>query len=185
MSVTVKRVSAAASPVEHRTAALHVARSPGGVRWPLPSARIPACCARSTTPAVPAGPRPDTSAARHAGPARRSRSHTPAAIKLPIPAPLCNRPPPLPRAWSGHNSETIEAPVAHSEPIPTPTRNRKIAKDCQFQATALNPVVKRIGEDRQHHRPLAADIIGDDAADDASGRPAEHGRCQNIAGIAR
>jgi len=47
----------------------------------------------------------------------------------------------LPRAWSGHNSETIEAPVAHSEPIPTLTRNRKIAKDCQFHAIALNRVV--------------------------------------------
>ena len=79
---------------------------------------------------------------RHAsGPSPPINNQTPEARKLPIPAPLCSSPPPLPRAWSGHNSETIEAPVAHSEPIPTLTRNRKIAKDCQFHAIALNRVV--------------------------------------------
>jgi hypothetical protein len=47
----------------------------------------------------------------------------------------------LPRAWSGHTSETIEAPVAHSEPIATPTRKRSTANDTQSQANALSPVV--------------------------------------------
>ncbi len=60
---------------------------------------------------------------------------------LPMPAPHCSRPPPLPRAWSGHNSATIDAPVAHSEPIATPTRKRSTANDTQSQAKALNPVV--------------------------------------------
>jgi hypothetical protein len=60
---------------------------------------------------------------------------------LPSPAPACSMPPPLPRAWSGHNSETIEAPVAHSEPIATPTRKRKTPKDTQSHAKALRPVV--------------------------------------------
>jgi hypothetical protein len=59
----------------------------------------------------------------------------------PSPAPHCSRPPPLPRAWSGQSSETIEAPVAHSEPIATPTKKRSAAKETQSQAKALNPVV--------------------------------------------
>src|SRR5215468_6249298 len=42
-----------------------------------------------------------------------------------------------------------------------------------------------LSEDRQQHRPLAADIIGDDAADHATGGPAEHGEGENIAGILR
>jgi hypothetical protein len=75
------------------------------------------------------------------GPSPPIKSQTPDAMKLPMPAPDCSNPPPLPRAWSGQISETIEAPVAHSDPIPTPTRKRNIAKDCQFQAMALNPVV--------------------------------------------
>jgi hypothetical protein len=50
---------------------------------------------------------------------RNRRCRAPAAD--PIPAPLYNSPPPLPRAWSDHNSQTINAPVAHSEPIPAPT----------------------------------------------------------------
>src|SRR5215472_15575333 len=69
------------------------------------------------------------------------RSQTPEARKLPIPAPLCNSPPPLPRARSGHTSETSEAPVTHSEPMPMPTRKRRIAKDSQFHAMAERPVV--------------------------------------------
>src|SRR5439155_16080681 len=69
-------------------------------------------------------------------------SQTPEASSPPIPAPDCKSPPPLPRAWSGHSSETIEAPVAHSEPIATPTRKRSTAKDSQSQAKALSPVVK-------------------------------------------
>jgi hypothetical protein len=44
---------------------------------------------------------------------------------------------------------------------------------------------QRVGENGQHHRPLAADIIGDDAADDAARRPAEHRRRQHIPGVAR
>ena len=58
-----------------------------------------------------------------------------------MPSPHCMRPAPLPRAWSGHTSAVIEAPVAHSEPIATPTRNRKAAKDIQSQANALRPVM--------------------------------------------
>jgi hypothetical protein len=75
------------------------------------------------------------------GPNPPINSQTPEARKLPIPAPDCSSPPPLPRALSGHNSETSDAPVTHSEPMPTPTRKRNIAKDCQFQAMALKPVV--------------------------------------------
>ena len=76
------------------------------------------------------------------GPLEPISSQTPEASSPPMPAPHCNSPPPLPRAWSGHNSETIEAPVAHSEPIATPTRKRSTAKEPQSQAKALSPVVK-------------------------------------------
>jgi hypothetical protein len=91
---------------------------------------------------ISAGNTPIRYIQRHAlGPSPPIASHTPEASTLPTPAPICNRPPPLPRAWSGHSSETIEAPVAHSEPIATPTRKRNTAKDTQSQANALNPVV--------------------------------------------
>ena len=55
------------------------------------------------------------------GPLPPINSHTPEARMAPRPAPHCMRPPPLPRAWSGHSSATIDAPVAHSDPIATPT----------------------------------------------------------------
>ena len=58
-----------------------------------------------------------------------------------MPNPVCIRPTPLPRFLSGHSSATIEVPVTHSEPMQTPTRKRSTAKDSQFQANALNPVM--------------------------------------------
>ena len=35
----------------------------------------------------------------------------------------------------------MEAPVDHSEPIATPTKNRNAANDIQSQASALRPVI--------------------------------------------
>jgi hypothetical protein len=61
-------------------------------------------------------------------------------MKKPMPRPHCIRPAPRPRALSGQSSAVIEAPVAHSEPIATPTRKRSAANDSQLQASALRPV---------------------------------------------
>ncbi len=58
-----------------------------------------------------------------------------------MPSPHCIRPAPRPRALSGHSSAVIEAPVAHSEPIATPTRKRSTANDIQLHAKALKPVI--------------------------------------------
>jgi len=58
-----------------------------------------------------------------------------------MPSPHCISPTPRPRARSGHNSETIDAPVTHSEPIARPTRKRSTANDTQSQANALSPVI--------------------------------------------
>src|ERR1700738_2710297 len=62
------------------------------------------------------------------------------ARMLPIGYPHCKNAPPLPRALSGQSSAVIEAPVAHSEPIASPTRKRSTAKDSQSQENALKPV---------------------------------------------
>jgi len=59
---------------------------------------------------------------------------------LPIGYPHCRNAPPLPRALSGQSSAVIEAPVAHSEPIASPTRKRSAANDTQSQDSALKPV---------------------------------------------
>ena len=59
---------------------------------------------------------------------------------LPIGYPHCKNAPPLPRALSGQSSAVIVAPVAHSEPIASPTRKRSTAKDSQSQESALKPV---------------------------------------------
>ena len=58
-----------------------------------------------------------------------------------MPRPHCISPAPLPRAWSGHNSAVIDAPVAHSEPIAMPTMKRSSANETQSQAKARKPVV--------------------------------------------
>jgi hypothetical protein len=47
----------------------------------------------------------------------------------------------LPRARSGQSSATIEAPVAHSEPMAMPTMSRSTANDSQFHANAERPVI--------------------------------------------
>ena len=67
-------------------------------------------------------------------------SHTPEARKLPIGYPDCRNAPPLPRAFAGQSSAVIEAPVAHSDPIASPTRNLSTANETQSQANALKPV---------------------------------------------
>ena len=67
-------------------------------------------------------------------------SQTPDARMLPIGYPDCKKAPPLPRALAGQSSAMIDAPVAHSEPIASPTRKRKTANDTQSQENALTPV---------------------------------------------
>src|SRR6516225_4389136 len=47
------------------------------------------------------------------------------------------------------------------------------------------PGGQRVGEDRQNHGPLAADIIGDNSADHSAYPPAEESASNDIAGIAR
>ena len=59
---------------------------------------------------------------------------------LPIGYPACKKAPPLPRALAGQSSAMIDAPVAHSEPIASPTRKRNTANDTQSQDSALIPV---------------------------------------------
>ena len=58
-----------------------------------------------------------------------------------MPSPHCMRPAALPRAWSGHSSAVIDEPVAHSEPMATPTRKRNATNDIQSHASALRPVM--------------------------------------------
>ena len=67
---------------------------------------------------------------------------------LPSPAPHCNRPPPLPRAWSGHSSETIEAPVAHSEPIADADEKAQHGEGNPVPGEGTQPGGQRVGEDR-------------------------------------
>jgi hypothetical protein len=79
---------------------------------------------------------------RHAsGPIAPTNSQTNDARKKPMPRPHCINPAPFPRAWLGQTSAVMEAPVDHSEPIATPTRNRNAANDIQSQASALRPVI--------------------------------------------
>src|SRR5260370_3006770 len=139
-STTVKRFSAAASPSS--TAPLRRSSRAARRRSLDCSQRGDSGMLRRIHRVSSAGNTPTRYIQRQAlGPTEPSNNQTPEARRLPIPAPLCSNPPPLPRAWSGHSSETIDAPVAHSEPIPTPTRKRKTAKDSQFHANALSPVV--------------------------------------------
>ena len=49
-------------------------------------------------------------------------------------------PAPLPRAFCGHSSAIIEEPVAHSDPMAMPTRNRSSANDIQLNDSAVRPV---------------------------------------------
>jgi hypothetical protein len=42
---------------------------------------------------------------------------------------------------SRQSSAIIEEPVAHSEPIAMPTRNRRIANETQSKEIAVSPVV--------------------------------------------
>jgi Phage integrase family len=73
-------------------------------------------------------------------------------VLLRIGQPHCRRPPPLPQAWSGHSSETIEAPVAHSELIATPTRNCNTAKRHPVRSEGAQPGGQGVSGDRQPHR---------------------------------
>ena len=63
------------------------------------------------------------------------------ARKKPTPNPDCISATPLPRVRSGHISATIDAPVAHSEPMAIPTRKRSTANENQLNANAVNPVI--------------------------------------------
>src|SRR5262249_958831 len=74
------------------------------------------------------------------GPQVPMPSHPPKPTILPIAYPDCNTAPPLPRELAGQSSAMIAAPVAHSEPIASPTRNRNTANDTQSQENALRPV---------------------------------------------
>ncbi len=49
-----------------------------------------------------------------------------------------------------------------------------MANDSQLQDSALRPVSKRVGENGQGHRSLAADVIGQNAAEQPADAPAEH-----------
>src|SRR5258708_969980 len=71
------------------------------------------------------------------GPFAPTNSQVTDARKKPIPKPDWNSPLPLPRAPSGQNSAVIEVPVTHSEPMASPARKRKAAKEVQSQENAL------------------------------------------------
>lgn len=58
-----------------------------------------------------------------------------------MPSPHCIRPAPRPRAWSGHTSAVIDAPVDHSEPMAMPTKKRSSANETQSHARPERPVV--------------------------------------------
>ena len=57
-----------------------------------------------------------------------------------MPRPHCIRPAPLPRAFCGHSSASIDEPVAHSEPMAMPTRKRSSANEIQLNENAVRPV---------------------------------------------
>src|SRR5262249_41159118 len=74
------------------------------------------------------------------GPEVPIATQTAEARMLPIGYPHWRNAPPLPRSLSGQSSAVIDAPVAHSEPIASPTRKRRTANDTQAQDSALRPV---------------------------------------------
>ena len=102
-----------------------------------------------------------------------------------MPSPHCIRPAPRPRAWSGHSSASIDAPVDHSEPMAMPTRKRRQRERHPVPGEGAKPGHDRIGEDRDDHGAPAADIIGQHAADQAADAPAEQGDADDGAGIGR
>ena len=119
------------------------------------------------------------------GPIPPISSQTPEARKLPIPAPDLQQPAALAAGVvgpqfgderrSGHPFRAdadADQKAQYRERLPIPGNGAQSGS-------------QGISEDRQHHRPLAADVIGDDAADDAARCPAEDGGGQDDAGIAR
>ena len=112
-------------------------------------------------------------------------SHTPEARKLPIPAPRLQEAAALAAGVVGPNFRDDRCAGHPFRADPDADQEAQYRERLPVPGKGAERGRQRIGEDRQHHRPLAADIIGDDAADDAAGRPAEHGRRQDIAGVTR
>jgi hypothetical protein len=81
------------------------------------------------------------------------------------------------RHFFGQVSESSEAPTAHSPPIPSAARNRKIISCHQVLREERKAREKRVGEDRQDQRAAAAEAVADDAEERAAeGPPEEEGR---------
>src|SRR5579883_1713209 len=183
MSATVKRVSAASIP---SSAAPARCRARTARRRSLASSQSDdSGIVRRIQNTSSAGKMPTRYMKRQAlRPKPPITSHTPEATKLPIPAPLCSNPPLAARMiWpqlgdqrgAGHPFRTdpdADKKAQDRERFPIP---------CDRAQTRR----QRISEHRQHHRSLAADVIGNDTADHAARRPAENGGGEHDAGIAR
>ena len=97
------------------------------------------------------------------------------------------KPSALPRCSAGHVSDTSAAPLAHSPPMPMPSRMRKTRQLRRSVGEAAGGGEDRVDDDARHQRARAAVAIGDDAEDEAAARPrrrASPSRCAP-AGLAR
>ena len=76
----------------------------------------------------------------------------------------------------GQVSESSAAPTAHSPPMPSAARKRKINRCHQAWAKYDSPVNTRVGENRQHQRAAAAHAVADPPEETAAQSPADQER---------
>ena len=86
------------------------------------------------------------------------------------------------RRSSGQSSETSAAPMAHSPPMPTPARKRKIASVQMPVAKARQQREEGEAEDAEHHGAHAAEAIGDRSPDQRHA-PADHEQGEEQAAV--
>ena len=98
------------------------------------------------------------------------------ATRMPTLTAVCSTAAIQGRQLRGQVSESSAAPTAHSPPMPSAARKRKISNCHQVCAKYDSPVKSGVGEDRQHQRAAAAHAIADAAEESAAQRPADQER---------
>ncbi len=88
---------------------------------------------------------------------------------------LCMKPSALPRCSAGQVSDTSAAPLAHSPPMPIPSRMRNTASCHDVLGEPACGREHRVDEDAAHQRPRSSEPIGNDAEDHAADRRRDEG----------
>ena len=166
------------SSVVRRTSPRNRSRTRG---WTPPAAR------RGRVPLLGLGDRPpdpehqQPRAARRPGRSSAAAWTTMSAIRTlastasrtPTLTPVCRTAAIQGRQRRGQVSDSSEAPTAHSPPMPSADRKRKISRCHQLVARHDSPVNSGVGEDGQRQRPAAPQAVADAAEEAAAQRPAE------------